>query len=244
MIRNDQSDFFREAIANGMYSNRRRLKRHLGFIFGDQRLADRRVLDIGSGTGLLTFYAAASGAMVTSIEPEIEGASQGVLEQLESFRASHRFGRRVAIVPATFQSFEPTHSFDLVVMANSVNHLNEAQCERLHFSEDARTTYRAYFAKIYDLLERGGSLIVTDCDRSNAFNDLGMVSPFMRSIEWHKHQSPRVWMNLLEGVGLETVSVKWSVPNVLGPLGIALLSNRVTAYFLLSHFRLEVRKPW
>lgn len=65
----------------------------------------------------------------------------------------------------------------------------------------------------------------------------------MPTIEWEKHQSPSFWLSMLKEVGFESVSMKWSSPNSLGVMGRAFLGNRIIAYFLFSHFRIEVRKP-
>ncbi len=43
--------------------------------------------------------------------------------------------------------------------------------------------YLSYFSKMYDLLNLGGRLIITDCDRHNFFAKFGIKSPFASSIE-------------------------------------------------------------
>lgn len=86
-------------------------------------------------------------------------------------------------------------------------------------------------------------MIITDCGRRNFFNDIHLRSPFMPRIEWHKHQSPHLWLDLLKQVGFRKVSLQWTSPHCLGQFGRLLLGHRLIAYFLMSHFRIEVEKP-
>lgn len=64
----------------------------------------------------------------------------------------------------------------------------------------------------------------------------------MPSIEWEKHQSPALWLSLLQQVGFQKMSIQWSAPNSLSSIGRKFLGNRLAAYFILSHFRIEVQK--
>jgi hypothetical protein len=61
-------------------------------------------------------------------------------------------------------------------------------------------------------------------------------------IEWEKHQAPGVWVRLLEEVGFAQPRLRWSSFNRLRGTGRALLGNPVAAYFLTSHFCLQMRK--
>jgi len=135
------------------------------------------------------------------------------------------------------------HSFDVVIIANAINHLNEDACARLLMDPLARDEYKSIFISLFRSIRPGGWLIATDCSRSNVFNDLGLKSPLMPDIEWQKHQSPKVWDELLQEVGFARARVQWSSPNTLGALGRFVLGNPLAAYLLLSHFRLVARKP-
>lgn len=130
--------------------------------------------------------------------------------------------------------------FDIVLLHNSVNHLDEPACMRLLDDESARATYRELFRRIAALTNKGGKLIVSDCTRNNLFPALGLTNPFSRTIEWEKHQAPEVWAGLLEQCGFGNRSIGWRSPNGLGALGGALFGNRLAAYFWKGEFILEM----
>ena len=64
----------------------------------------------------------------------------------------------------------------------------------------------------------------------------------MPTIEWHKHQTPTVWATLLINSGFKNPKFAWSYPNTLGKFGRFIFGNKIAAFFLLSHFRLELTK--
>ena len=49
--------FFDLAIEQKLYSNKRNLKTHLNFIFDNFDFKEKNMLDVGGGSGLLSFYA-------------------------------------------------------------------------------------------------------------------------------------------------------------------------------------------
>ena len=230
-------------VSHKKYSTVGKLKRHLEYFFGNNPLTNAKVLDIGGGQGLLTLYSAVNGADGVCLEPEFSGSTSGMIESF------HRLKEELDFIPgtaemevSTFQEYESQEQFDYIILANSINHLDEETTIRLQEDQVAYETYLGYFRKMYELLKSGGHVIITDCDRVNFFNYIGMKSPFMPSIEWEKHQSPFFWCAMAEQVGFEKVSVRWTSPNSLGFFGRAFMGNRFASYFLLSHFRLEVRK--
>jgi len=235
--------FFNLAISLGLYSNKERLATHIRFLFGDKELFGNQILDIGGGSGLLSFYAASQGADVVCLEPENDGSTQGMTSIFKNFKMQFtQCLGEVTLKSNTLQDFATRKRFQLVLAANSINHIDEKATEQLHESIVAKKSFKIYFEKIHKLMKPNGSLIITDCSRRNFFNDLGLKSPLMPTIDWEKHQSPETWIEIIEEAGFEKSNLKWSTPNSLGAFGQSFLSSRLVAYFTLSHFRIVSRK--
>lgn len=231
------------AIAHNMFSCKKNLQFFLNYIWGKNVLKNKKVLDIGGGRGLLSFSAASCGANVTCLEPELDGSSNQMKDKFNDFHSSFEnvFGS-VQFSSVTFQDFAKDDDYDLVVMANSINHLDETATISLLKSQESRNIYLDLFVKMNNLLNKNGSLIITDCSCYNIFNIFNLRNPFTPTIEWFKHQTPYTWLSLLESSGFKFNSLQWTTPNRLGKLGSILFSNLFFSYLTTSHFRLEVSK--
>jgi SAM-dependent methyltransferase len=211
-------------------------------IFAGTDLEGKRMLDIGGGRGIYSFYAAAAGARsVVCLEPEAAGSAAGVTKDFERIRSELRVAP-VVLDPRTVQEYESPEPFDVVLMYASVNHIDEDACVRLPGDAKARDAYKREFSRIASLLVPGGRLLVSDCSNRNFFALLGAKSPVCPFVEWHKHQPPRVWVRLLEESGFRSPRVRWEPLFVLGAAGRALTANAAAAYFLKSIFHLTVEK--
>jgi hypothetical protein len=168
------------------------------------------VLEVGGGSGLLTLWAAVHGARVVCLEPESAGSTSGVGRLFAALRSCMGATVDARMLSQTLDDHlaRSERRFDVVVMANTVNHLDEHHCSRLHSDASARATYLALLGRLYDRINAGGYLLLTDCSRSNLFNDVGLRSPFMPTIEWDKHQSPYLWDSLLQEVGFQRARIQ------------------------------------
>jgi len=242
----ENNNFFSTIVECNLYSTEFRLKNLINYTLGGYDLNGKRVLDIGGGTGLLTFWCAINGALSICLEPEMEGSSVGMTNGFNMLKRhlSHLFknSNDAQLVETTFQDFNTDSKFDLIIIDNTINHLNEQATINLLNDINSRKIYISYFDKMNKLLNEGGTIVITDCSRSNFFNDIGIINPLMKTIEWHKHQSPYSWLSVASEAGFENVNIQWSSPNILGKLGRLILGNRLISYFLFSHFRLELRK--
>jgi SAM-dependent methyltransferase len=235
--------FYTALLEQGRIRKKRRARFYHRFLFQGLNFAGKRVLDIGGGDGVLTLYAALLGArQAICLEPEAEGATKGASSSFDTIK--NRLGLLQAeIRPITLQAFDPGDArFDVIVLHNSVNHLDEDACIHLLERPAARRTFLDIFAKIAFLSESGATLIVSDCSRYNFFNLIHVRHPLVPQIAWHKHQAPDVWASLLQEAGFRQPKIRWSSFNALYSVGRLLLGNRVAAYFLLSHFCLTMVK--
>ncbi|HSW44608.1 MAG TPA: hypothetical protein VLM89_03450, partial [Phycisphaerae bacterium] len=182
-------------------------------------------------------------ARVVCLEPEAAGSRENVRAVFRS-TADALTCPQAEMQAVTFQDFDPAGGqFDVVMIHQAINHLDEEACILLHKEEEARRKYRKVLMKMAEVAAPGGRVIIVDVGRRNLFGDLGMRCPFARSIEWHKHQSPRLWLELLEEVGFRRRRVQWFSFNRLGRWGRIFLANALGAYVCGTSFCLVVDKP-
>ena len=222
------------------YRNKSGIIFKLETLFKGIELKDRKVLDIGGGDGLMSFWMAYKGADVYCLEPGSDGSAE--IDNTDYHHFEKQTQLEITLIKNTFQDFNTEAHFDLILIHNAINHLNEAACERLGYDHAAFTTYIGYFEKLYALLKKDGILILSDCSRENFWSNIHMKNPFIENIEWGKHQSPALWWRLAKNANFELTKITWSTFNRLGQFGKALLGNRTVAYFLISHFNLYLKK--
>jgi SAM-dependent methyltransferase len=225
-----------------LHPSGKRLKFNLESIFEDIDFKNKRVLDIGGGFGLISFYAAVKGAKtVVCIEPEADGSTTGANVKFDLL-LNDLGVHNVSILPRTFQEYENDKSFDIIILNNSINHLNEDKCIVLRNSKEAQTEYKSYFDKMYQLSNIDAHIVICDCSNSNFFNDIGVRNPFMPTIEWEKHQSPSFWTELMSQSGFKLDSINWTTFNRTGKVGKFVMGNKYLSYFLQSHFCIKLQK--
>ena len=236
--------YFSAVIEEGLYPNRGNLQFHLKTLFKDIAFENRRVLDIGGGSGLHSFYMACMGAKeVLCLEPETEGSRSGMGAKFRKLGGILGCDQ-VKFEPVAFQAFDPGgKQFDIILLHNSINHLDETACINLLNSEASQAIYLDIFSKLSSLASSGAKLIVCDCSRYNLFALLRIKNPFAPTIEWHKHQAPEVWVDLLSQFGFANPRVRWTSFNTLRSPGRVLLGNKLLSYFLRSDFCFTMEKP-
>lgn len=235
--------FFIEKIVElGYFPSENRFKFWLDSILGNIEFRDKRVLDIGGGIGLLSFYSAVMGAKkVICLEPELDGSSSDLINDFDRINRELNLDN-INFVQLKFQDFLVEYDFDVVISYNSINHLNENACVKLKYDYDAQEEYRKYFRKLNSITNRNAKLIICDCSNKNFFPAIGVKNPFAKSIDWKKHQSPYVWRRLLIDSGFMVEKIKWSSPNRFNKLGEYLLGNKYLSYFINSHFCIYATK--
>ena len=234
--------YFDTVIKDDLYSSKGNLRFYLNYIFGDINFKGKTMLDIGGGAGIFSFYAAVQGArFVICLEPEEEGSTKRITAKFNKL-ADKLDMQNVTLIDSTIQDFDYDEQFDIILLHNSINHLDENACINLQNSESARQTYKVLFRKIGKLSKARGRIIITDCSRYNFFSFLGVKNPFAPTIGWHKHQSPQYWAKMLCEAGFKNPKLKWTSFDQFRTPGRFLLGNRVASFFLHSHFCLTMEK--
>ena len=220
----------------------RKSPKHIKFncqqAFRSVDLCDKAVLEIGAGEGILSAYAATRGAKyVVALEPETAGSNGGCASTIQHMKQKLG-GSNLEIGDGMIQNYDSgERKFDIALLWNSVNHLDEPLCEQLRHSSRARNVYRRIFRHISNMMRAGALLIVADCSRYNLYPMVGLRNPIIPQIEWEKHQSVKTWIQLLEPLGFVKRHLSWTVPYPLR-LFAPLLNNSIAAFLLCSHFRL------
>lgn len=230
-------------LEEGSIKNKNKARYYHNFLFRDINLSESKVLDIGGGRGVLSLYAATMGAKrVICLEPESDGSTPGASNSFE--RIKIKLGlNNVFIESQTFQVYQPGNTkFDVIVLHNSINHIDEDACVNLLEHENARKIYLEHFKKINLMSSSHAQLIICDCSRHNFFGIIGIKNPFVSSIEWHKHQTPETWVALLSEVGFYNPRVRWTSFSRLNKIGWLLAGNKLISFFLKSHFCLTMDK--
>lgn len=211
------------------------------YLFKNIDFDNKTFLDIGGGRGLFGFYALCRGAKhATIIEPEFDGSTKGVEDDFNLIKKSLNISN-IQYVKDLLQDFKSDQKFDVILLHNSINHLDEEACMILQNDAKAKEKYLNILRLIADLTNKNGELIICDCSRNSFFSDLGLKNPFARSIEWNKHQKPELWIDLLQQAGYSKVSLEWSSYNILKKIGRFFMGNRLMAYLTFSHFKIKMR---
>ena len=138
--------YYEVMLSEGIHNSEETLEFALDTLFGNFDFTDTRVLDIGGGRGLFSFYAASCGAEeVICVDPESAGSSLGV--HAKFIRIRRLLGlSNVKLEPLAFQEYESDGKpFDLIILHNSINHLDETACIHLMTDEGARAFYQSIF---------------------------------------------------------------------------------------------------
>ncbi|UCH85719.1 MAG: class I SAM-dependent methyltransferase [Candidatus Latescibacterota bacterium] len=235
--------YFSYLVEKGIASSLGAVTMQLTDLFDGIELRGARMLDIGGGNGVYSFYASCMGAdEVICMEPAAAGSSSEAKADFESL-SSRLPGARVRLDTRTVQEFRKEDGlFDVILMQHSINHLDEPACVTLLDDPNSRMRYREGLSVVSGLAKPGAALIVSDCSRHNFFALLKLKNPIAPFIEWHKHHAPEVWVELLEETGFRDPKITWEPIYRFGSIGKMFLANRAAAFFLKSVFRLKMTK--
>jgi len=228
-------------VARAVGKSPRRYRARAEFLFDGIELDGQRVLDVGCGPGTYALWAGMHGAeYVLGIEPEADGSTSGTLDRFRQTVTKLGLDESVEVAGAFLQDLDvPDKPFDVVVMYNVINHLDEDAVARLHKDASAAERFVDLLAPLTEMMSDGGYLILADCGRDNFWGRFGLRSPAAPSIDWDIHQQPEVWSQVMAKLGFREHDVRWSPQFPLGRLS----ANRLFQYFTASHFVLRLRAP-
>ena len=241
--KNKIDNFLSTMISNGAFPSKGNLRFKYDQIFGNIDFKGKNVLEIGGGFGVFCFYASILGAKyVVNLEPEGEGSNSDYIEKFKLLKDALGVNN-VELIESTFQDYNPLNKkFDIILLYNSINHLDEDACINLITNSNSWDTYKNIFKRIYLLSNNDAKIIIADCSNKNFFPLLGLKNPIYKRIEWHKHQSPNVWIRLLKECCFCNPKVSWTTFNSFGKPGKFFLGNRYVSFFINSHFILRMDK--
>jgi SAM-dependent methyltransferase len=238
-VSNKSDDQFELAARIVDYRHGSRYRFRGNFLFEGISLTGARVLEVGCGAGAWAIWAALEGAAkVVGIEPEAKGSDERGLARFRGNIAALGLQDVIEARGSTLQELPVSgDSFDVVIMYNVINHLDENAVVSLHHDSSAFERYVTLLRKLRRLMNSAGWLVVADCGRDNIWPRLRLPSPFMPLIEWQKHQNPETWINVFEQAGFRIFDLRWSP---LHPFP-KLTGNRFVEYLTCSHFVLRFR---
>jgi SAM-dependent methyltransferase len=202
------------------------------FLFEGISFCEKTFLDIGCGNGAFALWAGINGGKyVLGIEPESSGSTKGSLEIFRGIVSDFGLQQRVQADNKFLQDIK-NKTFDIILMHNVINHLDEEAVQRLHFDSTAQKKYVKILTGLRKLITNNGQLIIADCGRYNFWNMIGLKSPFAPGIEWEKHQQPKVWIPIFEQAGFGFNDLRWRPVRVIGKIG----ANKLFHFFTITHF--------
>lgn len=214
----------------------KRIKKYLDWCFVGVDFKNKTVLDIGGGNGIYSYYSVSMGAKsALNLEPFASGSTYFEEKKKENLI-------EIEILNQTIQEFNSRSKFDIIILHDSINHLDEEVFSEIHQKKESYNIYVDLVNKIISLLNIHGTIIITDCSRSNFWGDLGIKNPFAPSIEWELHQPPELVLSLFSQLKTNSL-IRWSPFKRFGLIG-RFISNfgRIPSYFLQSHFNLRISK--
>lgn len=239
---NNPGDLYERAARCVGYANVSRYRARANSLFRGLDFNGASVLEVGCGTGAWAIWAALQGAAKTvGIDPEADGSTRGTLDLFRKNVEALGLEKRVEAHRCTLQEFTANAAagtqFDIVIMYAVINHLDEEAVVRLGQDDGMVERFLTILRPLRAITRTGGTVIVSDCSRSNLWPDLGIGSPFDKSIEWSKHQNPPVWIRVFGRAGFKSAKWDWSP---LYPLG-KLSTNSLVQYLTRSHFVIQFK---
>lgn len=208
---------------------------YLEWLFSGIDFKGKRVLDIGGGRGLYSYFAKFKGASnVTNLDPFSDGSSGNFIKNHE-LSVTHE--------SIYFQDLDSSIKFDVIILHDSINHLNESMYSKLTSDKIAYNTYSLLINKMYNHLDFNGVISVSDCSNFNFYNCVGLKNPFSPTIEWHLHQPPNILIEIFKNENFNFLKLRWTPFKRFGIVGRLLsILGFLPSFFMQSHYNIVFKK--
>ena len=243
MKKNKQySKYIDMVVEFGISSSKGNAQFYLENLFRNVRLEGKRVLDIGGGSGWISFYVGINtNEEVVCLEPSAGGANLALNCQFTKFKEELDVSN-VIQSNTTIEDYHDLGKFDIIILHNSINHLVEGLCTKLRHDIELETKIIKIFKKINKLANRNATMIIVDNSRYHFFQILGFKkNPFCPHVGFHDHETPGYWAKLLAKIGFRNKKVRWHSYSTLRYFGSVIMNNNLSAYILGLPFILEMK---
>jgi hypothetical protein len=206
------------------------------YIFDKIILKNKKLLDLGGGNGVASFFAYNSerSCKCTIVDPYLEGSNKRM--SLQNKKLSKIYNNAVRLHNDYIDTLPENYKFDIILMHNSINHIGEDIIGDIDSNKNSQIEYSRRLSKILERANANATLIIADCSSKNFWNDLKIKNFLAPTIDWNLHKPPNVWKNLIENLGFEHISTKWRARRELLSFGKFFLSNVYASYMLNSFF--------
>ena len=134
------------------------------YIYKDLDLDGKKILDIGGGNGIASFYALnlSPDCSAWVVDPIVEGSNNLMFEQYDSMKQNYD-AERINFHRDYVDTLLDPNAFDIIVMHNTINHIGEDILKDISCNNEAYSEYVSRLKTILDRLSSDGVLIVSDC---------------------------------------------------------------------------------
>ena len=237
-----ENNFFNVCMEIGVSSSIKNSKFQLQQIFNGIILENKNILDVGGGSGYLSFYCKINGGRhVVCLEPEDEGSNN---EKNNSFEVlNDRIDYDIDYLDKRIEDYNTKKKFDLIILHNSINHLVDGNTKELSTNDISNIKMMNTIEKISSLALDDCLLLIVDNSGYHFFQKLGFERhPLIPHVGFHDHESPDFWTSYFKEFGFKFKKVDWITPNPMRHFGKVLLNNSYSSYFFGLPFRLVLAR--
>ena len=129
-----ENNFYNVCTEIGVSSSIKNSKFQLQQIFSGISLENKNILDVGGGSGYLSFYCKINGGRhVVCLEPEDEGSNNDKNNSFEIL--NDRIDYDIDYIDKRIEDYNTKKKFDLIILHNSINHLVDGNTKELSIND-------------------------------------------------------------------------------------------------------------